>query len=132
MNSGRLPDRNIGRAELSALHIDVLETKIRKIDKLTTRGAQRSFETFVTVYFVTMEKAMSSQSPASLSDELAYLPAADLAARIRRRDLSPVEVIDAFIQRIEARNPSPERFRLPRSRRRARKGQGSRESRDGR
>lgn len=39
-------------------------------------------------------------------DELAYLSAQELAARIRRRELSPVEVIDAFIRRIEARNPS--------------------------
>jgi amidase len=45
-------------------------------------------------------------SPSLLSDELAYLPAHDLASRIRRRDLSPVEVMEAFIQRIEARNPS--------------------------
>ena len=42
----------------------------------------------------------------ALSDELAYVPAHELAARIRRRDLSPVEVVDAFIARIEARNPS--------------------------
>ncbi|HZC14984.1 MAG TPA: amidase [Thermoleophilaceae bacterium] len=40
------------------------------------------------------------------ADELAYAPAHELAARIRRRDLSPVEVVDAFIARIEARNPS--------------------------
>ena len=40
------------------------------------------------------------------SDELAYVPAHELAARIRRRDLSPVEVVDAFIARIEARNPT--------------------------
>ena len=39
-------------------------------------------------------------------DELAYVSATDLAARIRRRELSPVEVVDAFIARIEARNPS--------------------------
>ncbi len=39
-------------------------------------------------------------------DELAYASAHELAARIRRRDLSPVEVIEAFIARIEARNPS--------------------------
>jgi amidase/aspartyl-tRNA(Asn)/glutamyl-tRNA(Gln) amidotransferase subunit A len=43
----------------------------------------------------------------ALSDELAYVPAHELAARIRRRDLSPVEVVDAAIARIEARNPSP-------------------------
>jgi amidase len=42
----------------------------------------------------------------ALSDELAYTSLADLAFRIRRRQLSPVEVIDAFITRIEARNPS--------------------------
>ncbi len=42
----------------------------------------------------------------TLSDELARLSAANLALRIRRRDLSPVEVVDAFIARIEARNPS--------------------------
>ena len=42
----------------------------------------------------------------TLSDELAQLSASDLALRIRRHDLSPVEVVDAFIARIEARNPS--------------------------
>jgi amidase len=38
--------------------------------------------------------------------ELAYLSVAELAARIRRRELSPVEAVDACIERIEARNPS--------------------------
>ncbi len=42
----------------------------------------------------------------TLSDEVAHLSATDLALRIRRHDLSPVEVVDAFIARIEARNPS--------------------------
>ncbi len=46
----------------------------------------------------------------ALSDELAYIPAFKLAARIRRRELSPVEVVDAFISRIEARNPSLNAF----------------------
>ena len=41
-----------------------------------------------------------------LSDELAYTPATELAMRIRSRQLSPVEVVDAFIERIEARNKS--------------------------
>ena len=41
-----------------------------------------------------------------MSDELAYASAYELAARIRRRDLSPVEVVEACIARIEARNPS--------------------------
>ncbi|MDP8948737.1 MAG: amidase [Actinomycetota bacterium] len=39
-----------------------------------------------------------------MTDELCFAPAAELAARIRRRDLSPVEVVDAFLDRIEARN----------------------------
>jgi amidase len=37
-------------------------------------------------------------------DELAYMGAAELAGRIRARELSPVEVVDAAIERIEARN----------------------------
>src|SRR3954449_9516804 len=42
----------------------------------------------------------------SLADELAYMTVVELAGRIRRRELSPVEVLDATIERIEARNPS--------------------------
>lgn len=41
-----------------------------------------------------------------LKDELAYVTVAELAGRIRRRELSPVEVLDATIERITARNPS--------------------------
>lgn len=37
-------------------------------------------------------------------EELAYVSAAELAARIRERELSPVEVVDTAIERIEARN----------------------------
>ena len=37
-------------------------------------------------------------------DELAYVCAAELAGRIRARQLSPVEVVDAAIERIEAGN----------------------------
>jgi amidase/aspartyl-tRNA(Asn)/glutamyl-tRNA(Gln) amidotransferase subunit A len=37
-------------------------------------------------------------------EELAYTTAAELAVLIRRRELSPVEVVDAAIERIEARN----------------------------
>jgi len=40
------------------------------------------------------------------SDELAYESVADLAARIRGRNLSPLEVVDYFIDRIESRNPA--------------------------
>lgn len=43
-------------------------------------------------------------------EELAYLTAAEIALRIRRRDLSPVEVLDACIARIEKRNPSLNAF----------------------
>src|SRR5256885_12988019 len=39
-----------------------------------------------------------------LHDELAYMPATELVARIGRRDLSVMEVVDAFLERIEARN----------------------------
>ena len=42
----------------------------------------------------------------TLSEELAYATAADLAALVRRRELSPVELVDAVVERIEARNPS--------------------------
>ena len=40
------------------------------------------------------------------SDELAYTSATELAARIASGALSPVEVVDAAIDRIERRNPS--------------------------
>jgi amidase/aspartyl-tRNA(Asn)/glutamyl-tRNA(Gln) amidotransferase subunit A len=46
----------------------------------------------------------------SLSDELAYLGVAEIALRIRRRDLSPVDVVEAVISRIETRNPSLNAF----------------------
>jgi Asp-tRNA(Asn)/Glu-tRNA(Gln) amidotransferase A subunit family amidase len=38
--------------------------------------------------------------------ELAYMSAAELAGRVRSRDLSPVEVVDYFLARIEERNPA--------------------------
>ena len=38
--------------------------------------------------------------------DLAYMGAAEMAGRIRRRELSPVEVMEATIARIEQRNPS--------------------------
>ena len=44
------------------------------------------------------------------ADELAYMSAAEIAERVRRRNLSPVEVVDACIARIERRNPSLNAF----------------------
>jgi len=41
----------------------------------------------------------------SADNDLCFLPATELAERIRRRDLSPVEVTEAYLRRIEARNP---------------------------
>ena len=37
--------------------------------------------------------------------QLCFLPAKELAGRIRRREVSPVEVVDAYLRRIETRNP---------------------------
>ncbi len=42
----------------------------------------------------------------SLGDELSYASASEIALLIRQRKLSPVEVVDAFLDRIETRNPS--------------------------
>jgi amidase len=43
-------------------------------------------------------------------DESSWTSAADLAGRIRRRELSPVELMSSTIQRIERRNPSLNAF----------------------
>ena len=53
-----------------------------------------------------LEQVDQTDEAAGLSDELAYVSAHELAARIRQRELSPVEVVDAFIDRIEVRKPS--------------------------
>ena len=44
------------------------------------------------------------------ADELAYMSATEIADRVRRRALSPVEIVDACIARIERRNPSLNAF----------------------
>ncbi|PYS47145.1 MAG: amidase, partial [Acidobacteria bacterium] len=41
-----------------------------------------------------------------MSDELVNLPATKLAALIRARKVSPVEVVEAHLQRIEQLNPN--------------------------
>jgi amidase/aspartyl-tRNA(Asn)/glutamyl-tRNA(Gln) amidotransferase subunit A len=43
---------------------------------------------------------------AMMSDEFAYRSAAELAGMVRRRQISPVELMDKTIARIEKRNPS--------------------------
>jgi amidase len=44
------------------------------------------------------------------TDELSYMRAAEIAEHVRRRALSPVEIIEACIERIERRNPSLNAF----------------------
>jgi Asp-tRNA(Asn)/Glu-tRNA(Gln) amidotransferase A subunit family amidase len=46
----------------------------------------------------------------TLTTDLAYTSAAEMAARVKRRELSPVEIVDACIERIAARNPSLNAF----------------------
>lgn len=46
----------------------------------------------------------------ALDDDLAYRPVTELAALVRARDLSPVELVDAAIARIEARDPDLNAF----------------------
>ena len=46
----------------------------------------------------------------AVSEETAWASAADLAQRIRRGDLSPVELMTSTIERIERRNPSLNAF----------------------
>ena len=46
----------------------------------------------------------------TLADELAYTSATDLARLIREREVSPVELTDQVIDRIEERNPSLNAF----------------------
>ena len=45
-----------------------------------------------------------------LSDQLAYMSAKEMAMRIKNRDFSAVEVTNAFIRRIEERDPSLNSF----------------------
>jgi amidase/aspartyl-tRNA(Asn)/glutamyl-tRNA(Gln) amidotransferase subunit A len=44
------------------------------------------------------------------SDELSYMSAAEIADHVRRLALSPVEIVEACIARIERRNPSLNAF----------------------
>lgn len=40
----------------------------------------------------------------AVDEQIAFMPATELAARIRRHEISPVEVTDAFLERIDRRN----------------------------
>jgi Asp-tRNA(Asn)/Glu-tRNA(Gln) amidotransferase A subunit family amidase len=51
---------------------------------------------------------MSSVSPI----DLCFLPATELAARIRRRDISPVEAVESYLRRIEDRNSAINAYTL--------------------
>jgi Asp-tRNA(Asn)/Glu-tRNA(Gln) amidotransferase A subunit family amidase len=50
---------------------------------------------------------MSNETTA---DELCFMPAVELAERYRRREISPVEVLDAVLDRIERLNPKVNAF----------------------
>ena len=45
-----------------------------------------------------------------MADELSYMGAVEMAARIRRRDLSPVEAVDHCLARVERLNPEINAF----------------------
>jgi amidase len=45
-----------------------------------------------------------------MSEELAYTSATEMAAAVRSRELSPVEIVDRVLDRIEERNPSLNAF----------------------
>src|SRR4051794_34163681 len=82
---------------------------------LTTAALRRSRAPAPPVAFTATSADSRPRTPRrrssmTVSDELAYATATELAARIRRRDLSPVELLDAVIARIEARNPSLNAF----------------------
>lgn len=51
---------------------------------------------------------MTSASPT----DLCFLPATELAARIRRRDVSPVEAVASYLRRIEKRNSAVNAYTL--------------------
>ena len=45
-----------------------------------------------------------------MGHEIAFMNATELGSRIRRRDLSPVEVVNFFLDRINERNPEINAF----------------------
>src|SRR3712207_3576715 len=45
------------------------------------------------------------QSPYATPDSIALLPAHEIARRVRAREVSPVEVLDACMAQVDAHNP---------------------------
>src|SRR5688572_16658693 len=52
----------------------------------------------------------SPTDTSSASDDLCFLPATELAAKIRSREVSPVEAVEAVLARIDALNPTLNAF----------------------
>ena len=55
---------------------------------------------------------ISTEDTAARDDALCFMPATDLAAKIRAKELSPVEVVEAVLRRLEALNPRLNAFTL--------------------
>src|SRR5215211_3028972 len=55
---------------------------------------------------------ISPEDAAAGDDVLCFMPASDLAARIRAKEFSPVEVLEAVLRRLEALNPRLNAFTL--------------------
>jgi aspartyl-tRNA(Asn)/glutamyl-tRNA(Gln) amidotransferase subunit A len=57
-----------------------------------------------------MAASTDNKPQTGVSDDLCFLPATDLAAKIRAKEISPVEAVDAVLARIEALNPALNAF----------------------
>ena len=55
---------------------------------------------------------LTSEDQTTRDEALCFLPATDLAAKIRAREISPVEIVEAVLRRIEAINPRLNAFVL--------------------
>jgi aspartyl-tRNA(Asn)/glutamyl-tRNA(Gln) amidotransferase subunit A len=55
---------------------------------------------------------MISPEDTAAGDALCFIPATDLAAKIRAKELSPAEVVEAVLRRLEALNPRLNAFTL--------------------
>src|SRR5215213_8223846 len=57
-----------------------------------------------------MTASTDDKPQSGANDDLCFLPATELAAKIRAREISPVEAVDAVLARIEALNPALNAF----------------------